>query len=104
LTGARIEVRGGFERPPMERTAGVAALFALAQTIAGELNQPLEEGSTGGGSDGNFCAALGVPTLDGLGALGDGAHALHEHVIVSALVPRATLIAGLLSRLTSSSR
>jgi glutamate carboxypeptidase len=104
LTGARIEVRGGFERPPMERTAGVAALFSLAQTVAGELNQPLEEGSTGGGSDGNFCAALGVPTLDGLGALGDGAHALHEHVIVSALVPRATLIAGLLSRLTSSSR
>jgi glutamate carboxypeptidase len=104
LPGATIEVRGGFERPPMERTAGVASLYALAQTVGTELNQPIAEGATGGGSDGNFCAALGVPTLDGLGAIGDGAHALHEHVVISALVPRAALLAGLLSRLTVSSQ
>ena len=103
LAGATIDVSGGFERPPMERTAGVAALYALAQEIGHEIGQPISEGATGGGSDGNFCAALGVPTLDGLGALGDGAHALHEHVIVSSLVPRATLLAALLLRLTVSS-
>jgi glutamate carboxypeptidase len=103
LPGATIEVRGGFERPPMERTAGVARLYALAQEVGATLGQTIAEGATGGGSDGNFCAALGVPTLDGLGAIGDGAHALHEHVIVSALVPRATLLAGLLSRLMVSS-
>jgi glutamate carboxypeptidase len=104
IAGARIDVRGGFERPPMERTPGVARLFALAQDVGASIGQSVEEGSTGGGSDGNFCAALGVPTLDGLGAIGDGAHALHEHVQVSALVPRATLLAALLSRLTLSSR
>lgn len=104
LPGAIIDVRGGFERPPMERTAGVAALFALAQEAGAALQQSISEGATGGGSDGNFCAALGIPTLDGLGALGDGAHALHEHVLVPALVPRATLIAALLSRLTVSSQ
>jgi glutamate carboxypeptidase len=103
LSGASIEVRGGFDRPPMERTAGVARLFALAEDVGRELDQSIAEGATGGGSDGNFCAALGVPTLDGLGALGDGAHALHEHVLVSALAPRASLVAGLLSRLASSS-
>ena len=59
----------------------------------------MTEGSTGGGSDGNFTAALGVPTLDGLGAIGDGAHALHEHVVIKDLVPRAALLAGLLARL-----
>jgi glutamate carboxypeptidase len=64
------------------------------------LGQSIEEGATGGGSDGNFTAALGIPTLDGLGALGDGAHALHEHVLVSALVPRAALIALLMTRLS----
>jgi glutamate carboxypeptidase len=104
IAGARIDVRGGFERPPMERTRGVAALFAHAQDVGAALGQSIAEGSTGGGSDGNFCAALGVPTLDGLGAIGDGAHALHEHVRVSALVPRATLLAALLSRLTLSSQ
>jgi glutamate carboxypeptidase len=100
IPGATVTVRGGFGRPPMERTEGVARLFALAQEVGAALGQPVAEGSTGGGSDGNFCAALGVPTLDGLGALGDGAHALHEHVLVDALVPRATLLAGLLTRLT----
>lgn len=100
LPGAVIQVHGGFGRPPMERTEGVARLFAIAKEVAATLGQSLTEGGTGGGSDGNFCAALGVPTLDGLGALGDGAHALHEHVLVDALVPRAALIAGLLARLT----
>jgi glutamate carboxypeptidase len=104
LAGAAIEVNGGFERPPMERTAGVARLYALAQDVAATIGQTLDEGSTGGGSDGNFCAALGVPTLDGLGAIGDGAHALHEHVSVPSLVPRATLLAALLLRLTQSSQ
>ncbi len=99
LAGASLTVTGGFERPPMERTAGVAALVALAAEVASELGLPHAEGGTGGGSDGNFCAALGVPTLDGLGATGDGAHALHEHVLVSTLVPRAALVAGLLVRL-----
>jgi glutamate carboxypeptidase len=101
LPGARIEVSGGFGRPPMERTAGVASLFKLAQAVGTELGQTIAEGSTGGGSDGNFSAALGIPTLDGLGALGDGAHALHEHILVSSLVPRAALLGSLLSRLTA---
>lgn len=100
LPGATLTVRGGFGRPPMERTDGVARLFALATEVGAELGQSVTEGGTGGGSDGNFCAALGVPTLDGLGALGDAAHALDEHVLVDALAPRAALLAGLLARLT----
>jgi glutamate carboxypeptidase len=103
IQGATLEVRGGFERPPMERTRGVAWLYGLARQVASELGQSLGEGSTGGGSDGNFCAALGIPTLDGLGAVGDGAHALREHVLISALIPRAALVAGLLWRLAVSS-
>jgi len=103
LKGARIDVRGGFGRPPMERTPGVVRLLAVAQAVGVELGNPVGEGATGGGSDGNFCAALGVPTLDGLGAIGDGAHALHEHVSIASLVPRATLLAGVLSRLAMSS-
>jgi glutamate carboxypeptidase len=102
LPGARVEVHGGFGRPPMERTPGVARLYEIARTVGAELGQQVDEGTTGGGSDGNFCAALGVPTLDGLGALGDGAHALHEHVLISALVPRAALLAALLTRLALS--
>jgi glutamate carboxypeptidase len=98
--GARLEVGGGFNRPPMERSAGVARLFGVAREVAGELGIDLREGGTGGGSDGNFTAALGIPTLDGLGAVGDGAHALHEHVELEVLVPRAALLAGLLHRLT----
>jgi glutamate carboxypeptidase len=97
LPGARLEVRGGFERPPMERTDEVARLYAIAQRAGSALRQTVAEGSTGGGSDGNFCAALGIPTLDGLGAIGDGAHALHEHVQISSLVPRAALVAAILS-------
>jgi glutamate carboxypeptidase len=97
--GARLEVSGGFNRPPMERTTGVARVFDLAREVAADLGLDLAEGGTGGGSDGNFTAALGVPTLDGLGALGDGAHALHEHVETASLATRAALIAGLLDRL-----
>lgn len=99
LRGATLEIRGGFGRPPMERTSGVARLFELAQAAGADLRQTVAEGATGGGSDGNFCAALGVPTLDGLGAIGDGAHALHEHVIISSLAPRAALIAHIINRL-----
>jgi glutamate carboxypeptidase len=83
----------------MERTAAVAALFEAAARVAGSFGRTLEEGSAGGGSDGNFTAALGVPTLDGLGALGDGAHAAHEHVDVPSLPWRAALVAGLISEL-----
>ena len=91
--------RGGFDRPPLERTAGVARLYDRARAVARELGWDLAEGSTGGGSDGNFTAAIGVPTLDGLGAVGDGAHALHEHVEVDALADRAALLAGLMARI-----
>jgi glutamate carboxypeptidase len=100
----RLDVRGAINRPPMERTAGVAALFELARAVAREMGIDLQEGMTGGASDGNFTAALGVPTLDGLGATGDGAHALHEHVIVEDLPIRAALVAGLLGRLGKRSR
>jgi glutamate carboxypeptidase len=94
----RIEVTGGMNRPPMERTAGVAALYEVARQVASELGGSLTEGSSGGGSDGNFAAARGVPTIDGLGPLGDGAHALHEHVLVTPLAWRAALIAGVVAR------
>ena len=100
LAGARIEVTGGFDRPPLERTAAVVALFEIAKAVAADIGITLREGSAGGGSDGNFTAAIGVPTLDGIGAIGDGAHARHEHVEIDALVPRAAVIAGLLARLT----
>jgi glutamate carboxypeptidase len=99
LSGARIEVRGGVNRPPLERTAAVRKLFSHAQSLMQEIGLPLGEASTGGGSDGNFTGALGVPTLDGLGAVGDGAHSPGEHVIVRALPVRAALIAGLLASL-----
>lgn len=101
LDGAQVNVTGGFDRPPLERSEGVVKLFETAREVAKELGQTLVEGSAGGGSDGNFTAALGVPTLDGFGAVGDGAHAIHEHVEIEALVPRAALIAGLLQRLTA---
>ncbi len=100
--GTRLTVRGGFERPPLERTAAVAELFARASEVASSLGRETREGAAGGGSDGNFTAALGVPTLDGLGAIGDGAHAAHEHVDVPSLPWRAALIAGLLASLRSS--
>jgi glutamate carboxypeptidase len=99
LKGAKLEVRGGVNRPPLERTPGVAALFRHAQALMRECGLALGEAATGGGSDGNFTAALGVPTLDGLGAVGDGAHTPHEHVIIRKLPERAALLAGLLATL-----
>ena len=92
----RLTISGGFERPPMERTAASRELFGRARAVASTLGRELGEGSAGGGSDGNFTAAAGVPTLDGLGAVGDGAHAAHEHVEISSLPWRAALLAGLL--------
>ena len=82
----------------MERTSASRDLFARARAVASILGRDLGEGSAGGGSDGNFTAAVGVPTLDGLGAVGDGAHAAHEPVEVSALSWRAALLAGLLTQ------
>jgi glutamate carboxypeptidase len=82
----------------MERTAGVAALYAQAAVIGRELGWRLDEAAVGGGSDGNFTAGLGIPTLDGLGGVGDGAHAIHEHILISELPRRAALIAGLIER------
>jgi glutamate carboxypeptidase len=95
----RLTITGRINRPPMERTPGVARLYALAQDVASLMGRTLAEGATGGASDGNFTAALGVPTLDGLGAIGDGPHALHEHVVIKELAPRAALVAGLIARL-----
>ena len=94
--GAKLEIRGGFDRPPLERKHS-AALFARAKTIARELGFPLREAAVGGGSDGNFTAALGIPTLDGLGAVGDGAHATYEHIIINSMPQRAALLAALLA-------
>jgi glutamate carboxypeptidase len=93
----KLEIAGGLNRPPMERGAGTAALYAKACQLALEIGWKLEETAVGGGSDGNFTAALGIPTLDGLGAVGEGAHASHEHVLIEALPRRAALIAGLLA-------
>jgi glutamate carboxypeptidase len=92
----KIEITGGINRPPMERTAGVAALYQQAVAIARDLGWSLREAAVGGGSDGNFTAGLGIPTLDGLGGVGDGAHASHEHILISELPRRAALIAGLI--------
>jgi len=99
LRGARVEVRVGGRRPPLERSAGVRELFGVARGLMREVGLSLGEAATGGGSDGNFTGALGVSTLDGLGAVGDGAHSLREHVVVRELGVRAALIAGLLARL-----
>jgi glutamate carboxypeptidase len=93
----KLVIQGGLRRPPLERTASVLRLFRLAQKAARELGFELEEAQVGGGSDGNFTAALGVPTLDGIGAVGEGAHALHENVIIDRLPERAALLAKLIS-------
>ena len=98
LPGARVVVQGGFSRPPLERRAS-AALFSHAQEIARQLGFSVGECFAGGGSDGNFTAALGVPTLDGLGTVGEGAHSADEQVILSALPERAALLASLLATL-----
>jgi len=95
LPGARLEIHGGFSRAPLERKMSVA-LFARAKSLAAQMNVSLDECTVGGGSDGNFTAACDVPTLDGLGAVGDGAHSSHEHVLVNTMPARAALLAALL--------
>lgn len=97
--GCSLEVSGGLNRPPMERTEGTVRLFRLAQEHAAALGLALDEASTGGGSDGNFTSALGLPTLDGLGALGEGAHAASESIVLSELPRRAALLACLIQSL-----
>lgn len=99
LRGARVEVRGGVSRPPLERTAAVRELFGRARALMREMGLQLGEAATGGGSDGNLTAALGVPTLDGLGAVGEGAHSPPEHLVIRAMPERAALLAGLLATL-----
>ena len=94
--GAEVMVSGGFERPPLVRSEKIVNLFQRVQKIGERQGLEIEEGSTGGGSDGNFTAALGVPTLDGMGAMGDGAHADHEHILISHLAPRTSLLAAAL--------
>jgi len=91
-----LVVTGGINRPPMERSRGTVALYRKARELAAELGFMLEEASTGGASDGNFTAALGVPTLDGLGAVGEGAHATHESILLEHLAPRTALMAAML--------
>ena len=94
--GARLEITGGFRRPPLERKMSVS-LFAHAKSLAKQMNLSLGECTVGGGSDGNFTAALGIPTLDGLGAVGDGAHSSQEHILINTMPARATLLAALLA-------
>jgi len=93
----KLHITGGINRPPMERRPGTIALYKQARKLAVELGFDLPEVSTGGGSDGNFTAALGIPTLDGMGAIGEGAHAAHEHVIIEHIIPRTALLAALLA-------
>ena len=95
-----LEVTGGLNRPPMERTSGTIELFRRAATMAAELGFQLQEAATGGGSDGNFTSALGIPTLDGMGAVGEGAHADRESVLLDALVPRTALLAAMIGGLS----
>jgi glutamate carboxypeptidase len=94
--GARLEIRGGFNRAPMERKVS-AALFSRAKSLAAQMSLSIGECTAGGGSDGNLTAALGIPTLDGLGAVGDGAHSTHEYVLVKTMPERAALLAALLA-------
>ena len=95
----QLEIRGGINRLPMERNAGVIALYKKAQAIARHIGWKLEEAAVGGGSDGNFTAGLGIPTLDGLGAVGEGAHAVHEYIVISELPRRALLLAGMIENI-----
>jgi glutamate carboxypeptidase len=95
IKGARLVISGGFNREPLERKIS-AALFARAKSLGAQMNLSLDECTVGGGSDGNLTAACGIPTLDGLGAVGDGAHSSHEHVLVKTMPARAALLAALL--------
>ena len=99
LSNTSLHVSGAVGRPPLERSGAVVRLARIAQDVARTLGRELGEGSTGGGSDGNFTAAIGVPTLDGLGPAGDGAHAHHEHVVLEDLPWRAAFLGALLIRL-----
>ena len=92
-----VKITGALNRPPMERSRGTAQLFQRAQKFAAEMGFALQEASTGGGSDGNFTAALGIPTLDGMGAVGEGAHATHECIFLEHLAPRTALLAALMA-------
>ena len=92
----KLSIDGGINRLPMERNAGVAALYRKAQVVASQIDWKLEEAAVGGGSDGNFTAGIGIPTLDGMGGVGEGAHAIHEHIIISELPRRALLLAGMI--------
>lgn len=94
----KLFVEGGINRLPMERTRGVAALYAKATSIAQQIDWKLEEAAVGGGSDGNFTAGIGIPTLDGMGGVGEGAHAMHEHILISELPRRALLLAGMIEQ------
>jgi glutamate carboxypeptidase len=94
-----VEAVGGVNRPPMERTRGTVKLFAKAATLAAELGFVLQEAATGGGSDGNFTSAIGVPTLDGMGAVGEGAHARNESILIEHLAPRTALLAAMIASL-----
>lgn len=93
-----LTITGGMNRPPMERSRGTVALFHQAKAFARAMGFPLEEASTGGGSDGNFTAALGIPTLDGMGAVGEGAHAAHESIVLGELAKRTALLAAMIAR------
>jgi len=99
LPGATVAMVGGLNRPPMERTAAIGALFEHARTLGAAFGHEVTETSTGGGSDGQFAAALGIPTLDGLGIVGDGAHALTEHILIDTMAPRGALLTALLHTL-----
>ncbi len=104
LPGTHLTISGGFNRPPMERTESIGALFERARTIGRSMGLELGEGSTGGGSDGNFTAASGIPTLDGLGIAGSGAHASHEQIELDSLPERTALLASLLMHPETSPR
>ena len=91
-----LEITGGINRPPLERTNEVAGLYEKARTLGASFGYEVGEAQVGGASDGNFVAALGVPVLDGLGVEGDGAHTLHEHILVDDVTKRATLLTLLL--------
>jgi glutamate carboxypeptidase len=93
-----FQLSGGINRPPMERSRGTVALFRRARALAADLGFALEEASTGGASDGNFTAALGIPTLDGMGAVGEGAHARHESILLEHIAPRTALLAAMIAR------
>ena len=99
LPGIDLEIEGGIERQPLIKSEQSRELFRQAKEVAAELGMDLAEGESGGASDGNFTAVLGVATLDGLGITGDGAHAWHEHISLQAVAPRIALLAGLLERL-----